>query len=182
MRRVRLAPAAPGAIGWLALTVTWSGLLGLLGREMEEISDAAPSTLEALDTRRGTDVLVMLATIVAAAAVACVSVQAGALLASEEGAGRLGSVLSTRQPRWRLWVAWRAVALLASLAVLVISCLSLALSTWMVTGTWEEVSTAWRPDEGAPGSRRPARRCRERLPRHCRDPVAACGDPLVTCR
>ena len=65
MRRVRLAPAAPGAIGWLALTVTWSGLLGLLGREMEEISDAAPSTLEALDTRRGTDVLVMLATIVA---------------------------------------------------------------------------------------------------------------------
>ncbi|RRD30342.1 ABC transporter [Actinomyces bowdenii] len=133
----------PGMLGAMALAAAWSLLLGLLGREVEEIADATPSVLLALGARRGTDVLVMLATIVAAAAAAAVGVQAGTRLAAEEGAGRLAGVLSTRVPRLRLWIAWWALALLGSLAVLAASCLALGLSAWMMTGQARDLSTAW---------------------------------------
>ncbi|MCR2052326.1 ABC transporter [Actinomyces bowdenii] len=133
----------PGVLGAMALAVTWSLLLGLLGREMEEIAEATPSLLLALGARRGTDVLVMLATIVAGAASAAVGVQAGTRLAAEECTGRLAAVLCTRVPRWRLWIVWWALALLSSLAVLAASCLALGLSARLMTGQGQDLSTAW---------------------------------------
>ncbi|MDO4242314.1 MAG: ABC transporter [Actinomyces sp.] len=133
---------AHGILGWLVLASAWALVMGLLGQEMKGMAEANPGVLAALGVERGTDLLVMLATIVMGASAVAVGIHAGTRLAAEEESGRLGAVLSTRVPRARTWLAWWAVAVLGSQAVLGVSSLLLGLSTWAVTGDRQDLGTA----------------------------------------
>ncbi|VEG29967.1 ABC transporter permease [Actinomyces howellii] len=132
----------PGMIGWLTLACVWALVMGLLGQEVKDMAQTNPAVLTALGVQRGTDLLVMLATIVMSASAVAVGSQAGARLAAEEASGRLGAATSTRVPRTRAWLAWWAVALLGAQLVLGTSCLLLGLSTWAVTGDRADMTTA----------------------------------------
>ena len=132
-----------GAVfGCAALGAIWAVVTGLLGEEMSRLVEANPGILAAVGLTRGSDLMLLMATIITGATAAAVGVQAGTRLAAEEGSGRLGAVLSTRVRRARLWLVWWTTAVLASQLVLGLSSLTLGLSTMAVTGEREDLRTA----------------------------------------
>lgn len=136
----RLCRAA--VVGWGLLAVVWSGLFGWMSREVADLVDANPTLLTAMGADKGSDLVVMMAAIMAASAAAGVGAQAATRLAGEETSGRLGAVVATQLGRTRLWCTWWLMAVASALAVLAAACLALGAGTWWSTGERGALTTA----------------------------------------
>lgn len=128
-------------ITWLTLVCLWALLIGLFSQEMTEIITANPTLLASTGVERASDLVVQVAAVVMVAGGGSVSVQGAAQLATEEGTGRLGILLSTRLRRSRLWLGWWAVTLTCSACVLVLPSLVMGVAIWWVSDQEVPVSS-----------------------------------------
>lgn len=131
-------------LGWLLGTVLWSAAIGALSGEMVDLLKENPALTQVLGLDKPEYVVTSMALLICGVGAAAVGVQAMARIAGEESAGRIGLVLSTRAPRWRVWLVWAAVVVLEAVAVLMVSALALGLSTGWSAGDASDLGSALR--------------------------------------
>lgn len=132
----------PPLIGWLIGTTVWSAAFGALAGEMTDIVEQNPSILQALGVEKAEYLITSLVVLLCGIGASAFGVQAVVRLAHEESAGRLGLLLSTRVPRWRIWASWLGVVVLGTAAVLLVSALALGVCTAWSTGDPANIASA----------------------------------------
>ena len=140
--RLALRSERAATVTWASVACLWALLIGVFSTEMTKIIEDNPSLLEAMGLERSTDLMTMMASIIIVAAAGAISVQGAAHFGTEEAAGRIGVLASTRYPRRRLWIGWWTTTLLSSLLVVAVSVLILGAGTAASSGQSESFRTA----------------------------------------
>lgn len=126
---------APSAGAWMAGAALWGVAIGLLAEEMRTMLEGNPALAQALvgASDAPDDMMTYIAAILVGLMGIAAGVQGVTRFAAEEGAGRVGVVMSTSVSRLRFWIMMLVVVAVEVLLVLVLGGVAFAAGA-MATG------------------------------------------------